>query len=55
MELTRDEIKTIIGLLEQVVLPVNQTEQILLPIIAKLRRQSVAQPKEVLDKEIKKD
>jgi len=37
MELTKDEYQIILNLLSQISLPVEQTEKILLPIMAKLR------------------
>jgi len=37
MELSKDEYQIILNLLAQISLPVEQTEKILLPIMAKLR------------------
>ena len=37
MELTKEEAQVILNLLAQISLPVDQTEKILLPILAKLR------------------
>jgi len=45
MELTKEEIQIILNLLAQISLPVDQTEKILLPIMAKLRAKLV-EPKE---------